>query len=65
MSGKNINFDDKNVNKTNFYKSKSLFKINDIDANKILVPKKESRGKKAYINALLDIMIMMTLDPYV
>ena len=38
MSGKNINFDDK-VNKSNFYKSKRLFKIDDIDVNRISVSK--------------------------
>ena len=37
MSGKSINFDDKRVNKSNFYKNKKLFSLNDIDINKILV----------------------------
>ena len=37
MSGKSINLDDKKVNKSNFYKNKKLFTLNDIDANKILV----------------------------
>ena len=46
MSGKSINFEDKKVNKGNFYKNKKLFKIEDIDANKILVSKKESYSKK-------------------
>ena len=27
MSGKSINFDDKEINKSNFYNSKKLFKI--------------------------------------
>ena len=27
MSGKNINFEDKEINKINFYKNKKLFKI--------------------------------------
>ena len=27
MSGKNINFDDKKINGSNFYKNKILFKI--------------------------------------
>ena len=40
-SGKNINFDDKNINKSNFYKNKKLFNLNDIDVNKILVSKEE------------------------
>ena len=44
MSGKSIKFDDKKINKSNFYKNKKLFNLHDIDANKILVSKKESCG---------------------
>ena len=44
MNGKNINFGDKNIQKSNFYKNKKLSKIDDIDVNKILVSKKESCG---------------------
>ena len=40
MSGKSINFDDKKINKSNFYKNKKLFNIHDLDVNKILVSKK-------------------------
>ena len=47
MSGKNINFDDKKINKSNFHKNKKLFNIDDIDVNKILVSKKEPYGKKS------------------
>ena len=46
MSGKSTNFDDEKINKSSFYKSKKLFKIDDIDVNKILISKKESYGKK-------------------
>ena len=46
MSGKSINFDDKKISKSNFYKNKKLFNLNDIDVNKILVSKKESYGTK-------------------
>ena len=46
MRGKHINFEDKKINKSNFYKNKKLFKIEDIDVNKILVSKKEHYGKK-------------------
>ena len=42
MNGKNITFDDEKINKSNFYRNKRLFKIDDIDANKILVSKKET-----------------------
>ena len=45
MSGKSINFDDRKINKSKFYKNKKLFKIEDVDINKILVSKKESYGK--------------------
>ena len=44
MSRKTINFDDKKINKNNFYKNKKLFNIHDLDANRILVSKKESYG---------------------
>ena len=47
ISGKNINYDDKKVNKSNFYKNKELFKIDDMDSNKILVSKREPYGKKS------------------
>ena len=59
MSGKSINFDDKKINKSNFYKNK---KLNDIDANKILVSKKESYETKIHLNTSLDIIMVMLLD---
>ena len=40
MSGKSINFDNKNIKKSDFYKNKKLFKIEDIDAKKYLSLKK-------------------------
>ena len=46
MSRKSINFDDKKISKSNFYKNKTLFSIHDLDVNKILVSKKESYGTK-------------------
>ena len=46
MNGKNINFDNKNIKKSNFYnKNKKIFNIDDINVNKILVSKKEQYGK--------------------
>ena len=46
MNRKNINFDNKNITKSNFYnKNKNIFNIYDIDINKILVSKKEQYGK--------------------
>ena len=41
MNGKNIIFDDKKVKKSNFYKNKKIFTIDNIDVNKILISKKE------------------------
>ena len=46
MNGKSIKFDDKKINKINFYKNKKLFNIHDLDVNKILFSKKESYGTK-------------------
>ena len=46
MSVKSVKFDEKNINKSNFYKNKKLFNIHDLDVNKILVSKKESYGTK-------------------
>ena len=46
MNGKNINFNDKKNQKSDFYnKNKKIFNIDDIDVNKILVCKKEQYGK--------------------
>ena len=46
MNGKNINFDNKNIKKTDSYnKNKKIFNIDDIDFSKILVSKKEQYGK--------------------
>ena len=36
----------KKTNKSNFYKNKKLFNLNDIDVDKILVSKTESYGTK-------------------
>ena len=46
MSRKNINFDDKNIRRSSFYKDKKINNIEDIDANNILVSKKEPYGTK-------------------
>ena len=37
MSKKAINFDNKKINKSHFYKIKRLFKIDEINIDKILV----------------------------
>ena len=48
MSGKNIIFDDKTINKSNFYKNIKLFSIYDVEVDKILISKNEPDGKKAH-----------------
>ena len=45
MNKNNINFNDRKTKKTEFYKNKKIFNIDDIDVNKILVSKKEQYGK--------------------
>ena len=46
MSSRIINFDDKKIKKSEFYKSKKVTSIDDVDVNKILVSKKEPYGTK-------------------
>ena len=46
MSGKNINFDGKKIKKSTLYKNKTISTIEIIDANNILVSKKEPYGNK-------------------
>ena len=46
MIGKNINFDDKKIKRSEFYKNKKVTKIDKIDVNKILVSKGEPYGTK-------------------
>ena len=41
MNGNKINFDDKKSKKLQFQKNKKVFQIDNIDANKIIVSKKE------------------------
>ena len=62
MNRKDLNFDNKNIKKRDFYNNnKKIFNIDDIDANKILVSKKEQYGKYT----LLSIMIMVLLGHYI
>ena len=39
MSRKNIVFDDKKINKSNFYKNKKVFNIYDIEVDKMSISK--------------------------
>ena len=65
MSRKSINFDNKNIKKSDFYKNKKLFKKEDTDINKIFVSKKESYDTKNAIKYLLDTLTKMKLNQYV
>ena len=67
MNGKNRNFDNKKIEKSNFYnKNKKIFNIDDIDVNEILVSlKKNNMVSIIHLNTLLGIMIMMLLDHYI
>ena len=44
MSGKNINFEDKKIKKSDFYKNKKVFKVDETDVDKMLVSKREQYG---------------------
>ena len=48
MSEKNINFHDKKIKKSNFHKNKKLNRIDNINANKKLVSKKEHMEQKIH-----------------
>ena len=45
MSGNSISFDNKKIKKSGFCRSKTIFNINNIDVNNVLVSKKEKYGK--------------------
>ena len=49
MSGKNINFDEKKIKRSIFYKNKRIYSTEDIDVNNVLVSKKEPYGNKNYL----------------
>ena len=53
MSRKNVNFEDKKIKKSNFYKNKKVTKIDDIDVNKKLVSKEEPHGTKSSLEYLI------------
>ena len=53
MSGKSVNFGDKKIKRSKFYKNKKTFKIDDIDVNKILVSKEEPYGANKWIEYLI------------
>ena len=59
MSRKNINFNDKKIKKSTFYKNKAINNIEDINVNNILVSKKSHTVIKTHLNTVLDTMIMI------
>ena len=54
ISKKNIIFNDKKIRKSNFYKNKKIKRIEDIDANNIVVSKKEPYGTKSSLKYFLE-----------
>ena len=57
MSGKNINFDDKKIKRSSFYKNKKVNNIEDIDVNNILLSRKEpcdTKNSYKYFNGYND-----------
>ena len=64
MNGKNINFNDKKIKKSTFYKNKTVNNIEDIDVNNILVSKKEAYRNKNSVKYFIGYKIMISLDRY-
>ena len=63
MNGRNINFNNDKIKKSNTYnKNKKTFNIDDTDVNKISISKNETYGEHNSFKYLLGIMIMMLLD---
>ena len=67
MSGKNINLKIKKSKIVISTKTEKVFKINEIDVNKMLVSKKEPYGTNKTIKYFIRyiMMMMMLLDHYV
>ena len=60
MSGKNMNFGDKKMKKSDFYKNKKILMILMLIKYQFL--KKNHAAQKEHLNTLFDIMTMMLLD---
>ena len=65
MSRKNINFDDKKIKRSSFYKNKKINNIEDIDVNNILVSKIQTYVQKIILNTVSDTIIIILLNHYV
>ena len=66
MSGNGINFNQKKMKISDFYKNKNkeIFNKESIDVNKTLASRKVHMAKIIHLNTLLDIMIMILLDHF-
>ena len=53
MSGKNINCEDKKIKKSDFYKNKKEFNIDEINVDKILISEKEPQGTNKSIKYII------------
>ena len=53
MVENNINFNDRKINKSNFYRTKILFNMDDIDVNKTSISKKEPYDKKVSFDYII------------
>ena len=61
MSGLSIMFDNKNIKKNIFYRSRKPFNLNDIDVNRIVIPKELYMEQRILLNTLLDILMTMMM----
>ena len=64
MSGKNINFDDKKIKKSIFYKNKRIYGTDFIPVNNILVSKKEPYGTKNSLKYFIGYNDNNNIRPY-
>ena len=62
MNGKNVNFGDKIIKKSDFYKNKKVTKIAMLTKYQFL--KKNHMVQQIFSNALLDTIKIMLLDHY-
>ena len=63
MSGKNINFDDKNIKRIDFYKNKNAIEIDKIDANKPESSKDFTILIMSFISSFDIISVVLLPDP--
>ena len=61
MSDLSIIFDNKNIKKNIFYRSRKPFNLNDIDVNRIVISKELHMEQRILLNTLLDILMTMMM----